>query len=872
MRRRGARGLAAVILLFGLGGGAARAETRAVSPGEPGRELEAAGACPTYSWSATAGASAYELAVFRLDGREEPELLFTKRVEGSATSWSPSRAECLAAGGRYGWTVRAAGETPESWAEPLRFRVPKAPDAEELAAALEVIERWRSAQAGSAAGGPAATLPRTPPSTTRSHADVTAGSTAASDVSVATGVAAIRGENPDTSGAAFGALGISHSPAGAGLVARNESVGADLVLDGEANGATDTLLRQDSLDRASANPEAFDFRNSGAGAMALKVDGVDVVTTATDQDTLAALSCSDGEIAKRVSGVWQCAVDASGTYAAGNQLQLNGSTFDVVEGAGSGLDADTVDGLDSTALAAATHSHYGETWSGGGLVGFTVEDTTGTGFVKALVGRIQSDGGAGVVGEVVGGSGSATGVAGFSDSPTGNGVYGESPGLGMAGRATSANGGVGVRGDSLVTNGTAWGVWGVVQSTDGAGVLGLTVGPTGTTRGVWGKSQASPDGIGVVGEANSASGPNHGVWGVSFSDAGTGVRGQAAAVSGATRGVFGESASSSGVGVFGQAGAASGATRGVYGESASGAGGVGVYGKATSSSGLNFGVVGEAPSADSIGVHGLATSTLGNPWGVYGETRSLSTNGLNPRATGVYGLASGSSGDAFGVAGGSASLAGAGVYGFNSGGGYAGYFQGAVHVNGTLSKAAGSFRIDHPLDPAGKYLSHSFVESPDMMNVYNGNVTLDGNGEAWVELPEWFEALNRDFRYQLTPLGDWSALWVAHEIEGNRFLIRGGPHARASWQVTGIRRDAWAEAHRIPVEEAKPEAERGRYLHPELFGEPAEKSLFRPAAGAAGRGEPADLERSVANAPTAGGGAPSPAATDEARGSSDGPR
>ena len=57
------------------------------------------------------------------------------------------------------------------------------------------------------------------------------------------------------------------------------------------------------------------------------------------------------------------------------------------------------------------------------------------------------------------------------------------------------------------------------------------------------------------------------------------------------------------------------------------------------------------------------------------------------------------------------------------------------------------------LDPANKYLYHSFVESPDMMNVYNGNVVTDKRGMATVVLPEYFEALNSDFRYQLTVIG-----------------------------------------------------------------------------------------------------------------------
>jgi hypothetical protein len=120
------------------------------------------------------------------------------------------------------------------------------------------------------------------------------------------------------------------------------------------------------------------------------------------------------------------------------------------------------------------------------------------------------------------------------------------------------------------------------------------------------------------------------------------------------------------------------------------------------------------------------------------------------------------------------------------------------------------------------------VESPDMMNIYNGNVTLDTNGGAWVELPAWFESLNRDFRYQLTAIGaPGPNLYVAQEIAGNRFQIAGGqPGLKVSWQVTGIRRDAYAEANRIRVEEEKPPEEQGTYLHPEAFGKPETKGLL----------------------------------------------
>lgn len=173
-------------------------------------------------------------------------------------------------------------------------------------------------------------------------------------------------------------------------------------------------------------------------------------------------------------------------------------------------------------------------------------------------------------------------------------------------------------------------------------------------------------------------------------------------------------------------------------------------------------------------------------------------------------------------------VTGIGAIGGLAGTGLAGVFHGDVNISGTLTKGAGAFKIDHPLDPANKYLTHSFVESPDMMNIYNGTILLDSSGEAWVTLPDWFEALNRDFRYQLTAMGVPSPnLYIAVEISGNRFKIAGGqPGAKVSWQVTGIRHDAYAEAHRLPVEEDKPAEDRGYYLHPEIHGRAAEKNIF----------------------------------------------
>jgi len=119
------------------------------------------------------------------------------------------------------------------------------------------------------------------------------------------------------------------------------------------------------------------------------------------------------------------------------------------------------------------------------------------------------------------------------------------------------------------------------------------------------------------------------------------------------------------------------------------------------------------------------------------------------------------------------------------------------------------------------------VESPDMKNIYDGVAVLDVHGEAVITLPVWFDALNKDFRYQLTSIGKFAPVYIAREIQENRFKVAGGiPGQRVSWQVTGIRKDAFAEHHRIPVEEEKGLTERGRYLHPEEFGQPLNKGII----------------------------------------------
>ncbi len=157
----------------------------------------------------------------------------------------------------------------------------------------------------------------------------------------------------------------------------------------------------------------------------------------------------------------------------------------------------------------------------------------------------------------------------------------------------------------------------------------------------------------------------------------------------------------------------------------------------------------------------------------------------------------------------------------------AGDFYGDVHVQGRLQKDHGGFLIDHPLDPGNKYLAHSFVESTEMKNVYDGVAVLNSHGEALVELPDWFEVVNGDFRYQLTPVSAAApSLHVAAELTAGAFTIAGGEEGlKVCWQVTGVRKDPVAMARPMQVEQDKPPAERGHYLHPELHGEPEVRSI-----------------------------------------------
>jgi hypothetical protein len=346
-------------------------------------------------------------------------------------------------------------------------------------------------------------------------------------------------------------------------------------------------------------------------------------------------------------------------------------------------------------------------------------------------------------------------------------------------------------------------------STGGIGAQGTHTGTASDAdAGVEGQSSAL-NGTGVKGIATNG-GQAKAVYGV----AGSGYGGYFSALQPGGYGVYADGydygsigTSESGTGVLGTHRSTAGTAAGVEGyTNSTAANAVGVLGRITSTS----------PGANSAAVRGQNNSSGGAGFGVWGSQAGSGTGvyGTSPSGVGVQGF----------------SPSGIGVYG--SSGEVAGYFSGNVNVIGTLSKTSGMFKIDHPLDPAHTFLQHSFVESPDMLNVYNGNVTTDGKGFATVRLPAYFQALNRSFRYQLTVID--KAHWTARaavwdKIANNRFTIRTDqPKVEISWQVTGIRHDRYANANRIKVVVPKSGAEQGKYLHPELYGKPRSKAIDQP--------------------------------------------
>jgi len=469
---------------------------------------------------------------------------------------------------------------------------------------------------------------------------------------------------------------------------------------------------------------------------------------------------------------------------------------------------------------------------------------------------------------------------------TGNGISGNAASS-AAGVTGYSSGGYGVFGTTDSTDGSFAAVGGIANAGSPApAIKGLSYG---TGSAIYGNNLGTLNGTGVSGIATSGygvygttydTGPSYaGVYGETTGSA-TAVKGQNY---GSGNGVVGIAAYGNGVYAYSQGGiglfASSTNNTGIYGSSTNG---IGIYGYTTTGSpaikgenagsgaavyASNYGTGNaiEGYSTAAMGTSGWTSDTTGNFAGVYGATggpspaikayNSGSGQGVNAYAIGGAGVSALST-DNFGVW--ARSVNSYGLYA-QSNTTTAGYFRGFsasaatviisndsgvgapalsvlgattttgnMSVGGTLSKAAGSFLIDHPLDPENKVLRHSFVESPDMKNIYDGTIILDANGQAVVEMPAYFDALNVTYRYQLTSIGKYMPLFVKEKIANNRFVIASANGAKdagaeVSWQVTGVRNDAYAQKHRIVVEEEKGSGtasnyKKGEYLSPDAYG------------------------------------------------------
>jgi len=635
----------------------------------------------------------------------------------------------------------------------------------------------------------------------------------------------------------------------------------------------------------------YGLSNSGAGAYATSVNGpaaiFDITNNANASNAVSATTNGAGNaIVGTNSGTGRAGyfvVSNAASTTSAVEAQTNGTAVGsmamygfrgastLVLGITRAIMGENSDGAGVAGVSNTGMGVYGASVAGDGMFG--VGMAAGTGGVH---GRNDAVNGYGVWGQSIGGG---TGVYGISESgsagffqitnaaSTSSTVNVSTSGIGSGVTVQLTNAANGARGIDVLQAGVGPGVfatsaggnavWGITSSISAAGVIGdNTFGEA-----VVGRNRGG-NGVGAVVGRNDSSG--YGVRGFNTKD-GIGVLGQAG-ISGGT-GVGGR---------FENVNAANASTTVQVATNGIGSGiAVQLTNAANGARGIDVTQAGVGPGV-------FATSAGGNAvWGITSSISAAGVIGDNTFGEAVVGRNRG--GNGVGAVVGRNDSSGYGVRGFNtkngigvlgqagiSGGtGVGGRFEnvnaanttdvlqvvtnsagnaarftgnvvvtGNLTVSGTVAKGGGSFKIDHPLDPENKYLYHSFVESPDMMNIYNGVAVLDAGGEASVELPNWFEALNRDFRYQLTPIGaPGPNLYIAQEVIGNTFRIAGGgPGTKVSWQVTGIRHDPYANENRIQIEVDKPANERGTTLYGRKTSNPTDSD---PTTNAKRAGAPA---------------------------------
>lgn len=132
---------------------------------------------------------------------------------------------------------------------------------------------------------------------------------------------------------------------------------------------------------------------------------------------------------------------------------------------------------------------------------------------------------------------------------------------------------------------------------------------------------------------------------------------------------------------------------------------------------------------------------------------------------------------------------------------------GNTAISGSLSKASGTFLIDHPLDPYNKDLAHGFVEAPEYQNRYRGLVRLV-DGRATVDIDTvagmstgTFAALNADAWVAGLQNQEGFARLRPGTLTGGIFEIICEDDActdLVAWEVTARRNDAYVRSGSDP--------------------------------------------------------------------------
>jgi hypothetical protein len=267
-----------------------------------------------------------------------------------------------------------------------------------------------------------------------------------------------------------------------------------------------------------------------------------------------------------------------------------------------------------------------------------------------------------------------------------------------------------------------------------------------------------------------------------------------------------------------------------------------------SNSNLSSAILGKTTGA-AYGVTGEAVSGSNTEAAVFGNNRrnnggsgvlGIGFNGVTARTGNSSGYAVfAENTDNITPLGNGVGVSGKGFYGVYGEDRYAGNQNGAygVYANGNMgASGTKTFNIDHPKDPKNKFLRHFSMESNEVLNVYRGTTAFDANGNAMIELPDYFNDINKNISYQLTPVGAYMPLFVKEKVNSeNKFEVSGGdPGKEVSWAVYAERNDLYLKKHpeQRAVEIEKRASEKGKYLIPSLYDAKPEKGIFiKPNTG-----------------------------------------